>query len=64
MINEKFAEFNRNLNDTEKGDIAVTNDEDDYKKPRTVIESLLANHNEISYEQIRDELVTVIIGNN
>lgn len=63
LIREKLAEFNRIANDEKKVNIAVTDNEDGCKKPKTVIEILLENHNGMSYEQIRDELVTIMIGN-
>lgn len=63
LIREKLAEFNQIANDEKKSN-NLTDNEEDFKKPKTVIEILLQNHNGMSYEQIRDELVTVMIGNN
>lgn len=55
--------MNQNANNKENVDVAVIDNEDDYKKSKTVMELLLENHNEMPYEQIRDEIMTVIFGN-
>lgn len=39
-----------------------TEDELIFRKTKTVIEILLGHYHEISHEQIRDELVTIMIG--
>jgi len=37
-------------------------DEEICRKTKTVIEILIGNYHEMSHEQIRDELVTIMIG--
>lgn len=60
IINKKLDELNQNANDVkteEPGD-----DENICRKLKTVIEILLGNYHEMSHDQIRDELVTIMIG--
>ncbi|XP_026809782.1 cytochrome P450 4C1-like isoform X1 [Rhopalosiphum maidis] len=59
IINKKLDELNQNANNEKK---VETDDEDISRKTKTVIEILLGNYHEMSHEQIRDELVTIMIG--
>jgi len=59
IINKKLDELNQNANNEKK---VETDDEDICRKTKTVIEILLGNYHEMSHEQIRDELVTIMIG--
>jgi len=59
IINKKLDELNRNAINKNK---VETGDEDVCRKTKTVIEILLGNYHEMSHEQIRDELVTIMIG--
>lgn len=51
--------MNQNANNEKK---VETDDDDNCRKTKTVIEILLGNYHEMSHEQIRDELVTIMIG--
>jgi len=51
--------MNQNANNEKK---VETDDDDICRKTKTVIEILLGNYHEMSHEQIRDELVTIMIG--
>jgi len=51
--------MNQNSNNEKK---VETDDDDICRKTKTVIEILLGNYHEMSHEQIRDELVTIMIG--
>ncbi|KAF0770087.1 cytochrome P450 4C1-like [Aphis craccivora] len=59
IINKKLDEMNQNSNNEKK---VETDDDDICRKTKTVIEILLGNYHEMSHEQIRDELVTIMIG--
>lgn len=59
IINKKLDELNQSANNKKK---VETGDEDICRKTKTVIEILLENYHEMSHEQIRDELVTIMIG--
>ncbi|VVC29239.1 Hypothetical protein CINCED_3A013937 [Cinara cedri] len=61
IINTKIDELNRSIISCE-GEKNETEDEDFGRKTRTVIEILLGNHHAMSHEQIRDEIVTIMIG--
>lgn len=59
IINKKIDELRQNVKDINELDA-----EDNIgRKMKTVIEILLGNYHEMSHEQIRDELVTIMIGN-
>lgn len=58
IIERKSMEINQNADNGNK----IINDNDVYSKSRTVIEILLGHFNEMSHEQIRDEIVTIMIG--
>lgn len=59
-IQNKIKEFYQNA-ENEK----TTQEEDNltFCRTKTVIEILLEHYHEISHEQIRDELITILIGN-
>lgn len=59
IIKKKMNEIIQNVDDKK------TLDTDNYmcRKAKPVIEILLEHHHEMSYEQIRDEIVTIMIGN-
>lgn len=59
IINKKINELNENL-DNEKNE--KIGDEDIRQKMKPVIEILIGNYHEMSHKQIRDEVVTVMIG--
>lgn len=61
IIQKKLIEINENESCRNQREI---DDDDDAirSKKNTVIEILLRNHHEISHEQIRDEVITVMIG--
>lgn len=52
------------LNEIDKTTITGSGDADFscYQKPKTLIEILLANHHRMSSKEIRDELMTIMIG--
>lgn len=59
IIKKKLSEIQQNI-DKRK----IETDEEDIfcQKTKTVIEILLENYHKMSYEQIRYELVTIMIG--
>ncbi|XP_001948141.4 cytochrome P450 4C1-like [Acyrthosiphon pisum] len=59
IIKKKLDELNQNANNKNK---VETDDEDVCRKTKTVIDILLENYHEMSHEQIRDELGTIMIG--
>lgn len=59
IINKKLAELNQYNNNEKK---IETGNEDVFRKTKTVIEILLENYHEMSREQIRHEIVTIMIG--
>lgn len=59
IINKKINELYENSNDEKNKE---TGDEDIPRKMKTVIEILIGNYHEMSHKQIRDEVVTVMIG--
>lgn len=59
IIKEKIDELNKNSNNDKKVELG---DDDVCRKMKTVIEILLENYHEMSHNQIRDELVTIMIG--
>lgn len=60
IIKAKIEELNKNADDEK---MVENNDEDDIcRKTKTVIEILIENYHEMSHAQIRDELVTIMIG--
>lgn len=58
LISSKIAESDR------IGSSAQINSEEEniYKTPTTVLEILLQNAHKMSYKQIRDEILTILIG--
>jgi len=64
IINNKIAELNRiDANREKKVKTHVDDDDNDtFRKTKTVIEILLGHYYEMSHAQIRDELVTIMIG--
>lgn len=61
IIAQKLNEMNVNNSGDENKSLA--DDEDIYpRKTKTLIEILLGNYHEMSHEQIRDELATIMIG--
>lgn len=61
IINAKFAELNQNTDSGNKRKIE-TDDKIIGRKMKTVIEILLENYHGMSYKQIREELITIMIG--
>lgn len=59
IIKEKIKELNQIVN--VPNDILQTEDGIN-RKMKTVIEILLENYHKMSHEQLRDELVTIMIG--
>lgn len=59
IIKKKAIELNQNAHNEKRSE-----EEDDgiFQRPKTVIEILLGNQHKMSHEQIRDELVTIMIG--
>lgn len=65
IINKRIAELNLNDGDDDRKTVAEDDDDDDdghCRRSKSLIEILLGNHHEMSHEQIRDELITVMIG--
>lgn len=60
IIEKKINEINQNVDDRKTLD---TENDVMGRKTKPVIEILLERHHEMSYEQIRDELITILIGN-
>lgn len=61
IIKAKIEELNENNAGDEK--TVENDDEDDIgRKTKTVIEILIENYHEMSHAQIRDEIVTIMIG--
>lgn len=61
IINAKFAELNQNTDGGNKRKIE-TDDKNIGRKMKTVIEILLENYHGMSHKQIREELITIMIG--
>lgn len=59
IIKKKINEL---LNQNAENEKKIEQDELIFRKMKTVIEILLGHYHEISHEQIRDELVTIMIG--
>jgi len=59
IIKKKINEL---LNQNAENEKKIVQDELIFRKMKTVIEILLGHYHEISHEQIRDELVTIMIG--
>lgn len=59
MIKKKIIEFKQNTSTEDKMN---TNDDEMYFKKNTVMEILIENYYEMSHEQIRDEVITIMIG--
>lgn len=62
IISTKIAELKRNIVSCAGENPEKEDDDDVGRKTRTVIEILLGNHHAMSHEQIRDEIVTIMIG--
>lgn len=60
IIKQKINELKQNYDDEKK---PTLNGEDVCQKMKTFIEVLLGNYHKLSHEQIRDELITIMIGN-
>lgn len=58
IIKSKFVELNQIENSVQ----IITDDENVYQTPKTILEILLQNSDEISLKQIRNEIVTIIVG--
>ncbi|VVC25919.1 Cytochrome P450,Cytochrome P450, E-class, group IV [Cinara cedri] len=61
IINEKFSKLNQNTEGNHKRNLE-TDDEVIGRKMKTVIEILLENYHGMSHKQIREELITIMIG--
>lgn len=59
IINKKMYELNQNDQYSEELEVESDNI---FQKPKTVIEILLGNYHEMTHEQVRDELITIMIG--
>lgn len=61
IIKKKLCELNENARNEDE----LESDEDDdvYRKPKTVVEILLGNYHEMTHAQVQDELVSIMIGN-
>lgn len=60
IIKQKIIELTQNINNSEKN---IEGDNEDYcSKSKTVLEILLGSSHKMDYEQIRDEIVTIMIG--
>lgn len=63
IITQKINELNENNNAEDEKKSLSAEDEDIYpRKTKTFIEILLGNYHEMSHEQLRDELATIMIG--
>lgn len=60
IIKQKIIELTQNRNNNEKK--IERDNEDCCPKPNTVLEILLGSSHKMDHEQIRDEIVTVMIG--
>jgi len=60
IIKEKIIELNQNINNCEKK--IESEYEDSFPKSKTVLEILLESSHKMNQEQIRDEIITVMIG--
>lgn len=60
IINKRMADLNRN--DGVDKRTTTTDDDGEDRKPKSFIEILLETRSEMSHEQMRDELITVMIG--
>jgi len=60
IIKNKLHEFIQNANN--KNNLEENNDEYICRKPKSVVEILIENYHEMSHKQIRDEIVTIMIG--
>lgn len=60
IIKKKIIELNQNINSCEKK--IQRDNEDCCPKSKTVLEILLGSSHKMDHEQIRDEIVTVMIG--
>lgn len=59
LIIKKVNEFKQNNN----GENEVKNNVDEpYLKSKTIIEILIENYHVMSFDQIRDEVITIIVG--
>lgn len=62
IITKKLDELSQNAGNAKRSETDGGEDEDFGRKTKTVIEILLENYHEMSHEQIRYELVTIMIG--
>lgn len=60
IIKQKIIELSQNINSSEK--TTERDNEDCCQKSKTVLEILLGSSHKMDHEQIRDEIVTVMIG--
>lgn len=60
IISQKIYELNENSDDDKK--LPAVDEDICSRKTKTFIEILLGNYHEMSHEQIRDELATIMIG--
>ncbi|KAF0767926.1 cytochrome P450 4C1-like [Aphis craccivora] len=60
IIKKKIIEFTQNINNSV---IKIEKDDENVcRKPKTVLEILLGSSHKMNHEQIRDEIVTIMIG--